>query len=92
MPWIFWPRFVWQTLSVHTLAIRPIFRLWRWTRAVARDPTARGYTDRALMPVRDENETKLDLVNATAGGRAAVAHAKRVAELTTTAADKVAAT
>jgi hypothetical protein len=83
MPLIFWPRFVWQTLRVHALAIGPIFRLWRWTRAVARDPAARGYTDLALMPVRDEDETKLDLVSATAGGRAAAAHAQRVAELTT---------
>jgi hypothetical protein len=91
MPWIFWPRFVWQTLRVHALAIGPIFRLWRWTRAAARDPAARGYTDLALMPVHDEDETKLELVSATAGGRAAVAHIKRIAELTKTAPDKVAA-
>ena len=44
-----------------------------------------------LMPVRDEDETKLDLVSATAGGRAAAAHAQRVAELTRTGVHKVAA-
>ena len=90
-PSIFWPRFVWQTLRAHALAIGPILRLWYWTRAAARDPAARGYTDLSLTTVSDEDETKLDLVSATAGGRAAAAHAKHVAELTTTAPDKVAA-
>jgi hypothetical protein len=80
-PWLFWPRFVWQTLRTHALAVPPILRLWRWTRAVARDPAARSYTDLALTPVRDDDDA-LELISATAGGRAAVAHARRIADLT----------
>jgi hypothetical protein len=90
-PLIFWRRFVWQTLRAHALAIGPILRLWYWTRAAARDAAARGYTDLGLTTVSDEDETKLDLVGATAGGRAAAAHAKHVADVTATAPDKVAA-
>lgn len=82
-PVIFWPRFVWQTLRAHALAIPPIVNLWRWTRRVARDPAARTYTDSALTPVRDDEDTALELIRATAGGRAAVAHARRIVELTT---------
>jgi hypothetical protein len=81
-PWTFWPRFVWQTVRTHALAVGPIVRLWRWTRAVARDPAARAYTDLALTPVRDDDDTALELISATAGGRAAVAHARRIAGLT----------
>jgi hypothetical protein len=79
--WIFWSRFVWQTLRTHARAVGPILRLWRWTRAVARDPAARAYIDLALTPVRDDDDA-LELISATAGGRAAVAHARRIAELT----------
>jgi hypothetical protein len=60
-------------------------------RAAAWDPAARSYTDLSLTTVSDEDETKLDLVSATAGGRAAAARAKQVGELTTTAPDKVTA-
>ena len=81
-PWTFWPRFVWRTLRTHALAVRPILRLCRWTWAVARDPAARTYTDLTLTPVRDDDDTALELINATGGGRAAVAHARRIAGLT----------
>jgi hypothetical protein len=72
-----------RILRAHALAVGPILRLWRWTRAVARDSAARTYTDLAPTPVRDdEDETALELIQATAGGRAAVAHARRIAGLT----------
>jgi hypothetical protein len=38
--------------------------------------------DQALMPVSDDNDEALDLMTQTTGGLAAVAHVKRVAELT----------
>jgi hypothetical protein len=81
-PWVFWPRFVWHTLRKHAMAIRVITRLLRWQRAITHDPAARAYTDLALTPVCDEEDTTLDLFTKTTGARAAVAHVKKVAELT----------
>jgi radical SAM superfamily enzyme YgiQ (UPF0313 family) len=48
---------------------------------LARDPGARDYRDAALEPVGDEEESR-DLLNQNAAVRAAVAHQRRVEELT----------
>jgi len=50
--------------------------------AIARDPNALTYTDLALAPVEDDEDERLDLLTKTAGAHTAVAHAKRMAELT----------
>jgi hypothetical protein len=81
-PWIFWPRFVWETLYKYAILAGMIGRLLVWKTAIARDPDARGYMDQALTPVRDDDDEMLDLLNKTTGARAAVAHVKMVAELT----------
>jgi hypothetical protein len=81
-PWVFWPRFVWHTLRRHALAFHMVARLLLWQRAIAQDPAARAYKDLALTPVSDDEDTTLDLFTKTTGARAAVAHVKRVAELT----------
>jgi len=83
MLWVFWPRFAWHALRTHVSAARMLIRLWLWTRAVAHDPVALTYTDMALTPVRDDEDATFDLLTKTSGARAAVAHFKRVAELTT---------
>jgi Radical SAM superfamily len=80
--WIFWPRFVWETVKKHAILAGTIGKLFIWKTAIARDPQARAYMDQALTPVRDEDEATLDLLNKTTGARAAVAHIKKVAELT----------
>jgi hypothetical protein len=54
-----------------------------WKTVIASTPGAGNYMDQALTPVSDDDET-LDLVTKTAGGRAAVAHHKKIAELTGT--------
>ena len=59
-----------------------ISRLLLLKLAIARDPAARSYMDPALTPVGDDNDETLDLLTKTAGGRASVAHVKKVAELT----------
>jgi hypothetical protein len=64
-----------------------VVRLMLWQRAIARDPAARAYTDLALTPVSDDEDMALDLFTKTAGARAAVAHVKRVAELTSVGRD-----
>jgi hypothetical protein len=38
--------------------------------------------DRALAPVGDDNDASLDLLTKTAGARAAIAHIRKVTELT----------
>jgi radical SAM superfamily enzyme YgiQ (UPF0313 family) len=78
----FWLRFVWETVVKHAILGWTIARLNLVKFAVKRDRTARAYTDQALTPVGEDNDEARDLLTKTTGGRAAVAHAKRVAELT----------
>ena len=80
--WVFWPRFVWESFSKHAIMAGTIGRLLLWKMAIARDPNARAYMDQALTPVRDDEDVTLDLFTKTSGARAAVAHIKKVAELT----------
>jgi hypothetical protein len=43
---------------------------------------ARAYMDRALAPVDDDDDATLDLLTKTAGASTAIAHIRKVAELT----------
>ena len=81
---MFWPRFAWETVRKHASLAITIAKLFAWKTAIARDPQARTYMDLALTPVSDDDES-LDLLNKTAGAQAAVAHVKKVAELTSVA-------
>ena len=81
-PWIFWPRFAWETVTKQAAFAHLVVRLVLWSRAISRDPAAASYTDAALTPVGDDNDQNLDLFNQTTGAKAAVAHIKRIAELT----------
>jgi hypothetical protein len=81
-PWTFWPRLVWQTLSKHAILLGTIGRLLLMKVAIARDPNARAYMDAALEPVGDDEDVTLDLLTQTTGALAAIAHVKKVAELT----------
>src|SRR3984893_4394352 len=81
-PWIFWPRFAWETLYKHAIPAGTIGRLLLLRMNTAHDPDARTYTDQALTPVREDDDVTLDLLTKTTGGRGAVAHIKKVAELT----------
>jgi hypothetical protein len=80
--WTFWPRFVLETIGKHVVITGMIARLLAMRLAIARDPAVRSYMDQALMPVGDDNDETLDLLTKTTGGRAAVAHVRKVAELT----------
>ena len=42
-PWVFWPRFAWETLRKHADLALTIWRLARLRRAIARDPAAAAY-------------------------------------------------
>ena len=78
----FWRRFVWETLSKHAVLAVTIGRVVLMKLAIERDPKSRAYMDQALEPVDDEDESSLDLLTQTTGALAAVAHERKIAELT----------
>ena len=80
-PWIFWPRYVWETLSKHAIFAGATVRLLLMAIAVSNAPGARNYMDKALTPVGDDGDETLDLFTKTTGGAAAIAHIKRIARL-----------
>jgi len=80
--WVFWPRFVWEILYKHVILAGVIAGLFVSKISIACDPHARAYMDRALAPVGDDNDATLDLLTKTAGASAAIAHIRKVAELT----------
>ncbi len=84
--WIFWPRFLFETVRKHTIFAGMIVRLVILKMSITRDPRARAYMDPALTPVGDDNDVTLDLLTKTTGAGAAIAHIKKVAELTGAAA------
>lgn len=49
-PWIFWPRFAWETLRKHAMLAGAIGRLLVWQMVIARDRDARAYMDRRRSP------------------------------------------
>ena len=81
-PWLFWPRFAGQTLVKHVILIGAIIRLLIWQTVITYSPGAHNYMDQALTPVSDDEDETLDLLTKTTGARAAVAHVKKIAELT----------
>ncbi len=80
--WIFWPRFAWSTLRKTVTILVALAELTAEAVKAARDPNRQSYMDQALMPVNDDDEATLDLMTKTGGALAAVAHIKRVDELT----------
>jgi len=82
---VFWARFVADTLGKHAVILAMIARLFWLKLVIMRDPAARTYMDIALTPVRGDEDMTLDLFTNTTGARAAVAHLKKVAGLTGTA-------
>lgn len=84
-PWIFWLRLVSQTISKHAILAATIGRLLVMKIVIERDPNAQAYRDQALQPVgEDDDNAAFDLLTQTTGAVAAVAHAKKIAQLTGT--------
>jgi radical SAM superfamily enzyme len=80
--WTFWPRFGWETLRKHMILAGTFGRLIIWTMVISNASDKRDYMDQALTQVAEDEDETLDLLTKTTGGRAAVAHIKKVAELT----------
>ena len=79
---ILWLRLLWETLYKHAVIIGMVARLLLLKRAITRKPTAAAYKDIALTPSSDEADLRLGLLTNTTGAQAAVAHLKKVTELT----------
>jgi len=80
--WKFWPRYGVETVAKHGVLAWTIASLLLTRFAIRHGRNPAAYMDQALMPVGDDNDETRDLLTRTTGGRAAVAHAKRVAVLT----------
>ena len=74
--------FSWETFAKHSILIGAAGRLLFWQTVFTYDPRAGDYRDQALAPVSDEGDETLDLLTKTTGGRAAVAHVRKIAALT----------
>jgi hypothetical protein len=81
-PFVFWTGFVWQTLNKHAILAATIGRLLLMKVAIGCDPKARAYLDAALEPVGEDDDQALDLLTQTTGALGAIAHVKKIAELT----------
>jgi radical SAM superfamily enzyme YgiQ (UPF0313 family) len=81
---IFWARFVSETIGKNAIFAATIGRLLLMKIEIERDANARTYLDQALEPVGDDddNDASSDLLTQTSGAVAAVAHAKKIAQLT----------
>lgn len=86
--WLFWLRFGRDALVKHMILIGAAGWLLTWQMLIAYGPGADDYRDQALAPVRDDDDEMLELLTKTSGGRAAVAHARKIAALTSVSAGR----
>jgi hypothetical protein len=79
---LFWPRFAIETVRKTAVILSKLLWLIALKAKIERDPKRYEYMDQAMTPVDDDEDLTLDLMTKTMGARAAVAHIKKVAELT----------
>jgi Radical SAM superfamily len=79
--WRFYPRSVWELIAKSLAIARQALFLWSLRRKIERDPNRLAYTDEALMPVTEADDT-LELFNHNAGARQAVQHSRKITALT----------
>ena len=78
----FYPRFVRTLIANNLKLVSTIWWMFKLKRRIERDASRHRYMDQALTPVRDDDEETLDLLTKTAGAKAAIAHQKKIEELT----------
>jgi hypothetical protein len=81
-PWLFWPHFIGETFWKIGVSVGMIVKLVWVMKAIQRDPKAHTYMDQALMPVADDDDETLDMMTKTGGAQAAIAHIRKVNDLT----------
>jgi len=80
--WSFYPRFAWEFVSKTTRAARLLLWMHFTNRRIVKDPARHSYTDQALTPVTDDETETLELLTHNSIARDAVAHVRKVAQLT----------
>jgi hypothetical protein len=78
---VFWPCFAWDTVRKTVTILVALSKLAASAISTARDANRHRYMDQALTPVGDDDNS-LDLMTKTGGAETAVAHIRRVDELT----------
>jgi radical SAM superfamily enzyme YgiQ (UPF0313 family) len=76
-PFIFWPRFAWETLRKHVFFAIAIIALLPSAFALSRNPAARNYMDQALTPTSEEEYDTLALFTQNDAAQTAVARSKK---------------
>ncbi len=74
-PLLFYPLRAWEILRTYVPYLLLYRRLLRMHNRIAADPATRSYTDVAIAPAGDAADEHLDMYEATASARAAVAKA-----------------
>ena len=80
--WKFYPKLIWEVARKIKILARYWLELDRIRRDVQKDPNRRNYTDAALTPVVDGETETLEMFTHNAGARDAVAHARKIHDLT----------
>jgi len=78
----FYPKFAMEFVRKHAQIAREGWRIRSICRRVDRDPSSVHHMDLALTPVTDDDVETLAMFTKTTGGKAAVAHQRKVHELT----------
>ena len=81
---VFWTHFIWETFYKNAALLVLIMRMHLWKMVILGNYAAVSYRDQALTPVTDDDDAGLDLMTKTTGAATAIAHVKKIAELTTT--------
>jgi radical SAM superfamily enzyme YgiQ (UPF0313 family) len=76
-PFIFWPRFAWETLRKHVFFASAIIALLPSAFALSRNPAARNYLDQALTPTSEEEYDTLALFTQNDAAQAAIPRSKK---------------
>jgi hypothetical protein len=71
-PFVFYPRYVAETLGKQARLLGLIWRIGRIRRRLKHDPAARNYMDLALTPANDQDFDELDMFIHSADAKAAV--------------------
>jgi radical SAM superfamily enzyme YgiQ (UPF0313 family) len=79
---VFYPKMAWDVIRKMAMRKRESYRLQRIRRRVESDPERFNYTDESLTPVQDDDTETLELLTHTQAAKDAVAHERRVAEIT----------
>ena len=82
MPWIFYPKYLWDTAGKFARILRAARHLYGLARTIKADPQRRFYMDQALTPAAEEDVVSLELFNQNAAARNAAQHERHMRVLT----------